>query len=121
MTTVRSTTRVSVLLLALGFGASGCTIQTAPPPPVAGPAPAVLVVHDIHADTVRARVIRAHDVHADSLRAGAVYEVKGEKHGKKGQHLRASVVEADEIDAHNIHARVVEVGTLYVHKVHTRR
>jgi hypothetical protein len=121
MKTVRSLTCVPPLLLTIALGAGGCAVETAPPPPVAVPAPVVLTVHDIHADTVRARVIHAHDVHADSVRAGAIYEVKDGKHGKHGEHLRASVVEADEIHAHNIHARLVEAGALYVHKVHTRQ
>jgi hypothetical protein len=63
-------------------------------------------------------VIRAHDVHAESLHARIVYRHEGEYGGPRGGDIHAPTVQASEIDAHDIHARVSEADTLYVHDLH---
>lgn len=86
--------------------------------------PELLIVNDIKADVVRARIIRANDVHAEHVNARRIYEgekqPKKEGKGKKGgkaENIKGELVEADEIIAHNIKARVVEADTMYVHKI----
>ncbi len=112
------------LVLAVAFLIAGNTAQ-ADPQRHRHEVPEVLIVNDIKADVVRARVIRANDVHAEYVNAGRIYEggkqpKKPGSKGKKGkaENIKGELIEADEIIAHNIKARVVEADTLYVHKIH---
>jgi hypothetical protein len=80
----------------------------------------VIVAHDIHADEVRASIVRAHDVHA----AHAAYRqlvLVGDKDdatgGAKDNLDRKGTVDAQEVRAHDVHVDSIEADTIYAHAV----
>jgi hypothetical protein len=109
----------------------------APPAPTSGGAPAadagsdqgapsgqdVIVTHDIHADALRASVVRAHDVHAKkaSYRQLVVVGDKDDATGGAKDNLdQKGTVEAQEVHAHDIHVDTLEADTVYAHAVKSK-
>jgi WXXGXW repeat (2 copies) len=88
------------------------------PPPRAPPVPAVVSARDIHAGTVRARVIYANEVRAVDGRVGAVLKLHGKPPKGEGDlELDQPEVVADTIYAKRIDARWVEAGEIHAKHV----
>jgi len=93
------------------------------PAPAAGPAGGqqpqqLLVVHDLHADSLSAAVVYAHDVHAKEMHYSNLVTIRDSDLPTSGnQDMKdAGAVSANEVHAHLVHVDLLQVGTLYVVK-----
>ncbi len=89
----------------------------AAPPPRLPPVPAVVSAREIHAGTIRARVIYANEVRALDGRVGAVLKLHGKPPKGDDVELDQPEIVADTIYAKHIDARWIEAGEIHAKHV----
>jgi hypothetical protein len=79
----------------------------------------LVVVRDIHTNSVTADVLYAHDVHAKNVRYTRLTFLSDKQVPAAGRDdVHGDVLDAQEIHAHDVHVTSLDADTLYVHALH---